>query len=891
MTFSRCNNLVGWLLFILSTIVYVLTLEPSVSFWDCGEWISVAHGLQVGHPPGAPLYILLAKIFSLFSFGNVSLVAYCVNLLSAVASGFTVMFLFWNATYFIKLLFSKSAAKVYHEDFVVLFSAAVGALVYTFTHTFWSSAVEAEVYSLSSLFSAIIVWAATKCVRSQRYASRWLLLICFLIGISYSVHNLSLLVLPAVVMFFYYKYCPKPSFLKSCLAFVASVAVLAIVFLGLIPGVFYSLAEVSEWLVNSLEMSVLGSVGCYFLMLFIVMVLGITVSVFAKRKVLHFVFVSLSFMLIGLSLQCVTMFSAMAMPPINELEPSNPKALYSYIQRDNYEKAPLLYGPYYSAPFDSYTDGKPEYDIVYLLKKNGVAVDTFYSNSDMLKYTAADSDANIVEQYIMVDDGRNKVSVFDKEFYTFFPRMWKFGDSYEHNYYSWTNGTGTFVNYGGDEIYMPSFFDNITFFVNYQLGYMYFRYFIDNFTCSESQTSSPFLVLPFVLGLLGIVFHFAKDTRNFMVVLILFFFTSIALVVYLNQPAYEPRERDYVYAVSFYAYSVWIAMGVAAICSLAYRLKFMRNTVATVLLSGCLLCIPAAMATHNWDSHNRSGQYLPHDIAYNFLQSCPHNAILFTNGDNDTFPLWYLQQVEKVRTDVRIINLSLLHSPWYIAQMAMDNTPDETVHLSFDKKDYIGNRLELLLCESANGDEQEWGDVVTFLKTDYAKAEVDDMSPFYIIPTDEITLTVHDNVLSRPRNVDINLPHIMMRNMLMHLDIIISNYNSRPICYTDYALDEIEILEEYLQMEGLVYRLNLNEKPDYRDVNTDVFYNNVMKYRWGNIAADRQIHHEVSKEMMDMTADKITTLYKTLHKQGNHDKADSLKLYIGIHLPSLELEK
>ena len=888
MTFSRSNTIVGWLLFVLSTIVYVLTLEPSVSFWDCGEWISVAHGLQVGHPPGAPLYILLAKIFSLFSFGNVSLVAYCVNLLSAVASGLTIMFLFWTATYFIKLLFSKMSKKVYHDDFIVLLSAAVGALVYTFSHTFWSSAVEAEVYALSSLFSAIIVWAATKCVRSQHYASRWLLLICFLIGISYSVHNLSLLVLPAIVMFFYYKYCPKPSFLKSCLAFVASVAVLAIVFLGLIPGMFYFMAEVSKWLVNSLEMSVLASVGCYFLILFIVMTLGITLSVFAKRKVLHFVFLSLSFMLIGLSLQCVTMFCSISMPPINELEPSNPKVLYSYIQRDNYEKAPLLYGPYYSAPFDSYTDGKPEYDIVYLPKRNSQVVDTFYSKADMLKYLAANKDADIVEQYMVVDDGSNKVSVFDKKFYTFFPRMWKVGEPYAHNYYSWTNGTGTFVDYNGDEIYLPSFFDNVTFFVNYQLGYMYFRYFIDNFAGDSSNTSSPFLVLPFVLGLLGIVFHFAKDGRNFIVVLVLFFFTSIALVVYLNQPAYEPRERDYVYAVSFYAYSIWIAMGVAAVFAVAYRFKFMRNTIATILLSVFMLSVPAVMAVNNWDSHDRSGQYLPHDIAYNFLQSCPKNAILFTNGDNDTFPLWYLQQVEKVRTDVRIINLSLLHSPWYIAQMAMDNTADSTLHLSFDKKDYAGNRLELLLCESADR-ELQWTDVAAFLKTDYAKAEVDDMPAFYIIPTNEITLTVNDDILSRPRNVDINLPQVMMRNMLMHLDIIISNYHSRPICYTDYALDEIEILDDYLQMEGMVYRLNLNEKPNYRSVNTYVFYNNVLKYRWGNIEGNRQISG-VSKEMRDMMVDKINTLYKALQEQGDYDKADSLKQYLDINLPTSMLE-
>lgn len=888
MTFSRSNTIVGWLLFVLSSIVYVLTLEPSVSFWDCGEWISVAYGLQVGHPPGAPLYVLLAKIFSLFSFGNVSEVAYCVNFLSAVASGLTVMFLFWTATYFIKLLFSKLGQKIYHEDFVVQLSAAVGALVYTFSHTFWSSAVEAEVYALSSLFSAIIVWAATKCVRSQNYASRWLLLICFLIGISYSVHNLSLLVLPAIVMFFYYKYCCKPSFLKSCLAFLMSVAVLAILFLGLIPGMFYSMAEVSKWLVNNLEMSVLASVGCYFLMLFIVMVIAITFSVLAKRKVLHFVFVSLSFMLIGLSLQCVTMFCSISMPHINELEPSNPKTLYSYLQRDNYEKAPLFYGPYYSAPFDSYADGKPEYDIVYLLKRNKQVVDTFYSKSDMLKYLAANKDADIVEQYMVVDDGSNKESVFDKKFYTFFPRMWKFGEPYAHNYYSWTNGTGTFVDYNGDEIYLPSFFDNITFFVNYQLGYMYFRYFIDNFTGGSFHYTSLFLILPFLLGLFGIVFHFAKDTRNFIVVLILFFFTSIALVVYLNQPAYEPRERDYVYAVSFYAYSVWIAMGVAAVFAVAYRFKFMRNLVATILLSVFMLSVPVAMAGHNWDSHNRSGQYLPHDIAYNFLQSCPQNAILFTNGDNDTFPLWYLQQVEKVRTDVRIINLSLLHSPWYIAQMAMDNTADSTLHLSFDKKDYAGNRLELLLCESADR-ELEWCDVVTFLKTDYAKVESEDMPPIYIMPTDEITLTVNDNILSRPRNVDISLPQVIMRNMLMHLDIIISNYHFRPICYTDYALDEIEILDDYLQMEGMVYRLNLNEKPNYRSVNTDVFYNNVLKYRWGNIEGNRQIYG-VSKEMLDMMVDKTNTLYKALQDQGDYDKADSLKQYLDINLPTSMLE-
>ena len=870
--FERYNNIIGWVLFVAATVLYICTLEPSVSLWDCGEWITVVHGLQVGHPPGAPLYVLLAKVFSFLAANDVSRVAFYVNMLSAVSSGAAVMFLYWTSSYFLKQMFSKLNKDFKFTDFVFLASAVVGASVFAVSDSFWYSAVESEVYALSSFFSSLLFWCITKWHRCEVLPERWLLLIVFLLGVSFAVHNLSLLVIPAIVLFYCCKkYAHWNTMYKLLFSLFIGVLLLAVVFLFFIPGFFYLMAATSLWLVNSFECSVIESVGIYYLVVFGVLGVFCAVSVLLKNTKLHIIAISLILLVLGLSLQLVTMFCSMADTPINENEPNNPQALYSYIQRSQYEKAPLIYGPYYTAPFERYEDGDEERKLVYLMRDaKGNVLDTCFTNIQKERYiTDADvCDIEAVPKYIVVNGGRNTKVVLDDEFQTFFPRMWKYGESFAYNYYSWTPGAGTFIELDGNQVYKPSFTDNMSFFMSYQLGYMYFRYLMWNFVGksdggddrqnkdwisgiriidewfgNEITYDSPdgkaetctYFMLPLMLALLGLIFQMYKDSWNALVVVVLFFLTGIAVVVYLNQPAYEPRERDYVYLMSFYSFSLWVSLGAGCGCYLLQKIKMFRSIIATVVIFLLLMAVPGMVLSENWNSHNRSEQYISRDMAYNILQSCQPNAVLFTGGDNDTFPLWYLQQVEGVRTDVRVVNLSLLSIPWYIEQLRGHVCEVDTVKLSLKSVNYCGNSMELLFTSNLR-DEMSLCNMMSYLADSCQKVVVDNMPDFYLLPTNEVYIDVNDSVIGRQRRVNIELPHIITKSVLAHLDVVNSNYFRRPIYYTNYAIDESHFLKGYVQMEGMAYRLNLNEQANYRPVNIDVMECNVMeKFRWGSI--------------------------------------------------------
>ena len=910
MTFQRYNNVIGLLVFVISTAVYTLTLEPSVSFWDCGEWISVGYGLQVGHPPGAPLYVLLAKIFSLPAINNTANVAYCINMLSAVASGLTIMLLFWSTTYFLKQLFSGNKAKIRYPNAVILASGFAGSMAYAFSDTFWFSAIESEVYALSGLFSALMIWCMTKYCRSTSLSYRWIILIFFLIGLSFSVHNLSLLVIPAMVMMYYY-HNYKRSIVHSIAALVVSMVLLAVIFLGIIPGFFYLAGETSVWLVNKFNISILGSVVIYLGATAAVFVLSIVAaSLFHKNAIKLFIICTL-YLVIGLSVQFVSMFCSMAEPVTNEAQPSNPKALYSYIQRDQYEKAPLIYGPYYTAPFDRYADGKAQYDMVYIVENDSKTIDTCHSITEANKYLKLHNDIKITPRYVISNTGQNSKALFDKEFYTIFPRMWKHGEAFGENYYTWTEGKGRFVEIDGKEIYKPSFSDNISFFFNYQLRYMYIRYLMWNFSGKYENISeedyiffnqdwitgievidhkfgkeplsdhekgprhNTYFLIPFILGIVGFFFQLYKDTPRNIILSTLFFFTGIAIVIYLNQAAYEPRERDYVYLTSFYTFSVWISMGVASIFHLIQKIKPLQNKKITAVICLLSLSVPWLMGYQNWDDHDRSKQYLPHDLAYNMLQSCAPNAILFTNGDNDTFPLWYLQQVEGIRTDVRIINLSLLASSWYINQIKDQNQANNTVFISFDNKTYRGDRLGTVFSQSSNNITMA-GIALEYLKSDSSIIELDDMPIFHIMPFDYLCFDTSAAY--------IKLPQILSRSGIIHLDIVNNNYDRRPIYYTDYALSEIDFLNDYLQLEGMAYKLVLKDKALISPIDTEVFYTNVMNtFEWGKI--ENGYVGNTSLEILNLLLENISKLSNSLMENGDTNKAVLLWSHILNNIP------
>lgn len=582
------NNLMGWLVAVLATFVYMLTLEPTVSFWDCGEFIATSYKFQIGHPPGAPMYQLLAHCFTLFAGDNPERIAWWSNALSAVAGGLTAMFLFWTLVRLIASLGALSSQEQNHR-FRLFFASFVGTACYVFCDTAWFSAVESEVYSLSMLFSSAIVWSIVRWYQSDDYnaETRWLFLIALLLGMSVGVHQLSLLTVPAFVLVYIFKRCRSSVKLGFC---------------------FRNLAF------------------------------------------------CLLFFIIGLTPYLIIPIRANVNPPVNQGDPSTWKSFKAYVTREQYEHAPLLYGRCFNSPIVGYEDGKP---------------------------------------------------VYAKEMDMFFPRMWKHGPHAEQYYTDWCGRHGKMVDVNGEQYYKPSFGDNLVFFVSYQVYYMYLRYLMWNFSgrYNDSQgfgnmmkgqfiTGIPFVdrlyvgngsslpdslpgaghnryfLLPFILGLIGIIAHSKFDKKGFWIVMTLFLMSSIALSVYLNHPAYEPRERDYAYVLSFYAFAIWIGVGAFRMLGIGTQKsednqqKFVTKSVRPLMVA-FLLFVPALMAFQNWDDHDRSGRYVALDSARNLLRSCDKNAILFTLGDNDTFPLWYLQQVEGVRTDVHIVNLSLLGSESY----------------------------------------------------------------------------------------------------------------------------------------------------------------------------------------------------------------------------------
>jgi hypothetical protein len=589
---NNIHIIIGWAIAALGTAVYLLTLEPTVSFWDCGEFIATSQGLQIGHPPGAPLYQLLAHCFMLFAGGNPQTVAWWSNALSAVAGGLTAMFLFWTLLRIINTLGNKA------PRWKRIVAATSGALCYLFCDTAWFSAVESEVYSLSMLFSSAIVWATIRWWQSDEEdgSTRWLMLIALLAGLSVGVHQLSLLTMPMVALVYVFKRHERRT------------------------------RETSE---SDSDTSIRSS----------------RVIPLVKHIALL-----LAFFAIGLTPYLILPIRAAADPPINQGNPSSWTAFKSYISRDQYEKAPLLYGRCFNSPIVAFKKGRP---------------------------------------------------VYAKEMDMLFPRMWKQHANAELYYTDWTGRHGRMVEVDGKEYYKPSFGDNLVIFGGYQLGYMYLRYLMWNFSgryddrqgfgnLQKGQfiTGIPFVdrlyvgtaaklpqslqnaghnryfLLPLIMGIIGIVALARRNKRIFWMLTTLFLTSSVLLSIYLNHPVYEPRERDYAYVLSFYAFAVWIGIGAYAMLVKVFKRKWMQHLVKP-LLPVIVIGTPLLMAAQNWDDHDRSGRYIAHDAAANLLNSCDKDAILFTVGDNDTFPLWYMQQVEGFRTDVQIVNLSLLGSDNY----------------------------------------------------------------------------------------------------------------------------------------------------------------------------------------------------------------------------------
>jgi MFS family permease len=834
LTYKQINNLSGWLVFAISTLVYILTVEQTASFWDPGEFVAVSYKLQVPHPPGAPFMLLVYRMFGFLAFGDPLQVAYWMNIGSALFSGFTILFLFWSITLMGKRLFSVVEGEETKGQTIALMGAGmVGALVYTFTDSFWFSAVEAEVYAMSSFFTAIVIWAFLKwdVIKDPKEENRWLVFIAYLVGLSIGVHLLNLVTLPALALIYYFKKYPNPNLKGGIFAMFLGGVALIIINNFIIPGLPSLAGSMEIWMVNSLGLP-FGAGIIFFGLLFIgSLVVAFRISIKREMAVFNTILLSLTFILIGYGSYALIVVRANQDPVINENAPKDIISYVSYLKREQYGYRPLLHGQYFTATLVDQEEGDP----IYMKGKNS--------------YEIVDYDLK---------------NTYDPEKTTILPRIYSTQESHKRIYRA---------KLGLKEGQEPTFGDNLYFMFSHQLGHMYWRYFLWNFSGRESDFSDAnwlglgdaisdtypeyikenkahnnYLMLPLILGLVGFFFQAKKDQKYFYVNLMLFLMMGVVLVLYLNSPPIEPRERDYIYVGSFYAFAIWIGLGVLA---LAHGINKFTKNLGTAGLAAFLLTLPIAglMASENWDDHNRRGRYFSVDAARNFLASCAPNAILFTGGDNDTFPLWYVQEVENFRTDVRVVVLSYFDTDWYVEQMTRPINESEELPFSLAPQRYQKGTNDVLYVMEKEGlnaiSAREYLNLINS-GSELLQMKTSGKTLINMVPSRNLILEVDSSFLANDEIVpakfkglfapQMNLQvsgNYVTKGTLMLLDLIVSNNWERPIYFNNTSLSTIGLnISEHVVMEGLTYRLLPIRKPDtLREelVNTDLALKNYME--------------------------------------------------------------
>ncbi|MDO9153974.1 MAG: DUF2723 domain-containing protein, partial [Paludibacter sp.] len=889
--FRLLNNIFGWVAFAIAATTYLLTMEPTASFWDCGEFISTAYKLDVGHPPGAPFFMLTGRFFSLFA-SDPSQVAMLVNTISALASAFTILFLFWTITHLARKVIAKSEEDYTLANIIgILGAGMVGALAYTFSDTFWFSAVEGEVYAYSSLFTAVVFWAILKWehVAQRSGSDRWLIFIAYLMGLSIGVHLLNLLAIPAIVLVYYfrnYKVSGKGVFL----AMLTSAIILGVVLYGIIPGV----VEVATWfelffvnilglpfntgllvyivvIIAALAWSIYESytarsysrmaisfivaltlVGIPFfgsnILVGIIIIAGISLFFYFKKdyintRWLNTAMLMITVVLIGYSTYAVIVIRSAANPPMDQNSPENVFSLKYYLNREQYGDRPLFYGAVYNAPVKLRIEGSmcvPE-------QKTGEA-----QYAPKLKTSANDKDKYIITGY------KNDY-VMDDRFNMFFPRLYSTTASHIAAYKIWADIKGTPVtfDYCGQQKTenKPTFGENLKFFFSYQVNFMYLRYFLWNFSgrqndmqgngeidrgnwitgigpidnllvgnqanlpseLADNKGMNKYYMLPLLLGFMGIFFllNGGKEGKHtFWITLLLFVLTGLAIVVYLNQTPYQPRERDYAYAGSFYAFSIWIGLGVLGVIKAID--KYFPKTLAAGMVTIVALGVPVLMATENWDDHDRSNRYVARDFGHNYLVSCRPDAIIFSNGDNDTFPLWYNQEVEGKRTDVRVCNLSYLQTDWYIDQMKRGAYKSAPLPISWEPKDYRAGKNEVLWVEDAYKKPLDLNMTFDFILSDdpatkqNKEAYIPAKQLFLPVDAQQVikTGTVSAERLAEINpQIDITLGRRLTKSELMVLEMLKTNNWKRPMYFAVTVGDDYYLgMSDHFELTGLAYQ-------------------------------------------------------------------------------------
>ena len=978
--FNKWNTILGWSSFAIALITYSLTVEPTMSFWDCGEYISTAAKLEVGHPPGAPFYQILGAFFSMFAFGNNELVALMVNMLSVFSSAFTILFMFWSSTILLKKIISNYTELDNSKLIVVLGSSFVGVLTFTFSDSFWNSAIEAEVYAMASLFIAILLWLGLRWEEEMNTprGNRWLLLISLVIGLSFGVHFMALLTIPAIGFLYFFKNYKKITVKNFIIANIIIVAVLLFIFKLLLPYTLAFFGKMEIFMVNSIGLPF--NSGTIFALLLIVtfFYFGLKYTREKGHPFYNTVILCILFLLIGFSTWMMLPIRANANVVINENKPSDAAEVLAYYNREQYGVNPLFYGPQYTDTFagldadQPYLDKKPNYERDY---KTG--------------------------KYVIVNNYKNAEQNTDDNHKAVLPRLW----STEHieNYISFTGVPKFQLNhnypyeedlaqYGvnleelSDEqineavaqlkneltssinefktayaqkqvdnedyvaflkkysdyliIEKPSTLDNLSFMFEYQFGYMYGRYLLWNFVGRQNdiqgkydnldgnwisgidfvdelhlgkgtQTNLPddaknnkgrnvYFFLPFIIGLIGLMYHAQRDLKSFYVLLVLFLFTSIALKIFLNERPFEPRERDYALVGSFYVFAIWVGFGVYAIYEIVTG--YVKSKLAgPIVIAACLLASPILMATQNWDDHDRSNKYTAIAMAKNYLNSCEPNAILFTIGDNDTFPLWYAQEIEGIRTDVKIVNTSLFMTDWYIDQQKNKTYESDGLPISFKHEEYVGDKLDYVAHVPKTDARWDIKAFIDFIKDSRSTIDLENGQTIHFYPTNKIRIPIDKNIIIKnkvvnPKYNDSIVPFIdleikgraMYKNRLMMLDVIANNNWKRPVYFTggSFGDDDYLWMKDYLQLDGLVYKLvpvktkNSPESPlDMGQIDSEKMYNIINKWEWGN-GERTDIYHdpETRKNSISYRTNMARLMQQLIYEEKNQEAEKIIEL-------------
>ncbi|RQO68301.1 DUF2723 domain-containing protein [Pedobacter sp. KBW01] len=887
MNYSKVNNIVGWICFLIATITYVLTLEPSASFWDCGEFIASAFRMQVVHQPGAPLFLMIQRFFSIFATGDLTRIAYWMNVGSAVSSGATILFLFWTITALAKKTIVKAGEELTSGKLISIMGAgAVGALAYTFSDSFWFSAVESEVYAQSSLFTAIVFWAILKweAHADEPRADRWLLFIAYIMGLSIGIHLLNLLTIPALAFVYYFKRTDKATTGGIFKTLIVGILILAVIQYGIIQYLVSFGAYFDLFFVNTLGMGFGTGVLFFAILLIGALVWGIRYSIKHQKKLLNLGLISTVLIIFGYASFSMIIIRAKADPNLNNSAPKDAFSFLSYLNREQYGDRPLGYGPNYNSERTGVTEGKTiwrkgkeKYEVA------GKKTDYEYNNNTLL------------------------------------PRMYSDDPKHAQFYKEWMHL---------DDSKTPNLVDNVGFLASYQIGYMYMRYFFWNFVGRQNdeqgqgsgfegewisgvkpidtwlrgnQSNLPpstidnkaynrFFFLPLIMGIIGALWHFKRNQKDAGVVGLLFFFTGIAIVLYLNQKPLEPRERDYAYVGSFYAFAIWIGLGALALKEWVFKkLTPTAGAIGATVIG--LLAAPVIMAEQGWDDHDRSTKLVPHDIALDYLQSCAPNAILFTYGDNDTYPLWYIQEVENVRPDVRIVNLSLFDTDWYINGLRQKQNESAPLPITMKPEQYVQGERDVMPYDDYKlaGNVELKNVVDLLLSNDESdKVPMQDGSKSNFLPTKNFKITVDPQQVVSTGTVSaadaskittemdwkFNKGYVTKGTLAM-FDILAHNNWKRPIYFASTVPSEqYNGLDKYLYSEGLALRLlpfkadttSTDERPE--QLNTPALYNNVMtKFKWGNMKTAKYLDPQSSDDTFIFT-NIFSSLTSSLIKDG-----------------------